>query len=720
MRKRLRRLGTIGVALFATYLIAGNVFLNTGLGPWAINRKPERFALVWSHGVTWWPGFVAMWNVEAKGHMRHVLWDAQAARATGRIALLPLFARELRLASMDIAEVSGNVTRSDQEMQPPPARPGGWTLRFDRIATSSLRRAHVLGIDIETTGTAEFGFIKQLRGGPIEVLPSRVVLGDTSVKIGETLLLREARIESVFAIARHVREDAPGIAKLALTDATLRIDGALPALVLDLDSNGHWHGAVASAAAAGRVEADLALTQGVLQSGGMLDLRLPLKATRGSTDSDAIGTLRVDVQDHGLHVVAHLPPPPEGEGSIDADLTIAGTTLLPIGDARALLARTSGSLDLDWHFAALDWLTPLLVKTPWIALEGAGTVKAGLRIAQGQLEPGSRVDIPQVDLAATVAGHRFRGSAVAEGKLVDANGGPQAHITLVVARFDAVADDARDTPLLRGSDLRIDLQSAGDAHDLRDSLRAQMRFANAEVPDLRAINPYLPSDSLRLLGGNLRIGGDLALDAGGSISRGRIDLNGRAAKTQFGAINLTADFDLDARIGGTDIAARYFDLDHTTLNLRNVRVIDDGHTAGEQWWANVGFRRGRVEATRPFKIDADATVEMQNIGLLLALFTKQRDYPKWALRLADAGSVSASGMLRIDGRTLVFDRIEAKNDRFDVKARMRIAGKQPTGDLLLSWGVLSLGVEVDKGGADTRVIGAKKWYEERPHLLDAR
>lgn len=720
MRQLLRRLGTVAIVLFATYLIAGNVFLNSALGPWAINRKPERFTLGWSYGVTWWPGFVAIWNVEAKGHVRRVLWDAQAARTTGRIALLPLFARELRVATIDVVEVTGNVARSEVEMLPPPSHPGAWTLRFDRIATSTLRRGRVLGLDIETTGTAEVGFIKQLRGGPMEVLPSRVVLEDSTVTLGENVLLREARIESDFAIARHLREDAVGFDKLGLTDATVQVVGALPALALDLDSGGHWHGAVVSSAAAGRLDANFTVNKGVLEPGGVLDLRVPLKATRGTSASDALGTLRVDVQDQGLHVVAHLPPPPEGTGSIDADLMIAGTALLPVSDPRALFDRVTGRFDLDWHFAALDWLTPLLAKKPWIALEGAGTVQAALKIDHGQLDVGSRVDVPKVELVATVAGHRFQGVAVAEARLVDEKDGPKAKINLVLASFDAVDDNARTKPLLRGNDLRIDLQSDGDVHDFRESLLAQMRFENAEVPDLRAINPYLPGDSLRLLGGNVRIGGDLAIDASGRVSRGRIDLKGRDTRTQVGAITLSGDYDLDARIGGTDIGSGDFDLDNTTLQLRNVKVVDDGYTAGKQWWANIALNKGRIQAGRPIRVDAHADVEMQNIGLLLALFTRHRDYPRWALRLADAGTLRATGQMVIDGKTIVFDRVEASNDRFDVKARMRIAGKQPSGDLLLSWGILSLGVEVDKGEHESRVIGAKKWYEERPHLLDAR
>ena len=180
------------------------------------------------------------------------------------------------------------------------------------------------------------------------------------------------------------------------------------------------------------------------------------------------------------------------------------------------------------------------------------------------------------------------------------------------------------------------------------------------------------------------------------------------------------DFDLDARVGGSDPRARHFDLDGTTLKLRNVKVVDAGRTAGEQWWATLALARGRIEATRPFKVDADAAIEMQDVGLLLALFTRHRDYPRWVLRLADAGTLKAQGRMRMDDSALVFDRVEANNDRFDIKARMRLGRSDPRGDLLLQWRALALGLELDKGGREFRVLRAREWFGARPHLIESR
>jgi hypothetical protein len=528
-------------------------------------------------------------------------------------------------------------------------------------------------------------------------------------------LLRDATLDATFAIARHLRADAPGFAKLALTDARLHVEGAVSGFTVDLDPTGSWRGALTSGADAGRFSADLDLRRGALQPGGRLDLELPLSATRGSTRVADAAKLHAEVGDDDIRLRLDLPPPPEGKGSLHAALRLAGNRIeLPFAP-RAQLARVSGTLDLDWHFDSLHWLGPLLVKVPWLTLEGAGRVEAALRIRDGRLETGSRVDVPAVALAANIAAHRFQGLARARGRLdADKDGVPQARVDLTLERYDVAAVGTVDKPLMHGRDLRIELASAGQLDDFRDSARARLVFEDADVPDLRVINAWLPSDALDLLGERTRIGADLALDAGGRIERGRVGVHGRGARLRFGAIKLAGDFDLDARIGGSDLALRYFDLDNTTLRLRKVKVVDAGRTAGENWWANITLQRGRIEATKPFKVDARADIEMQNVGLLLALFTRHRDYPKWALRLVDAGPLRANGRMRIDGRRLVFDGVEAQNDRFGVKARLRIAGARPQGDLLLSWRALGLGLEIDGDRHAFHFMRAGAWYDARP------
>lgn len=716
MRNWLRRSAWLLGSLLAIYLVAGNIFLNSALGPWAINRKPEKFTLNWSYGVTWWPGQIALWNVQAKGHVRRIAWSADAAQARGRIALLPLFGKELRIPRLAVSDVSGSVNKVVEDILPPEYRPGGWTLRFDHIASDTLKSMSVMGASIEMQGNAVFAFSKQLRGGPLEIFPSELNLQKTSVRYGELDLLREASINARLSMPSHRSSEAKGLDRIALIDASLQMRAAPAGLSVDLDPAGHWRGAVAPVTD-GQFSADLVLQDGQLQSGGNLHLRIPMSATRGAAATNDAASLQVTVDERDLHLVAQLPPPPEGSGSANIDLRIAGTSIVEHRELRSVIKALSGSVLVDWHFNSLDWLGPLLVKTPWISMRGAGRLSADLKLLNGRLQPESKVDIPEVQLTTDIAEHRFTGTAKAHGQLERSEKGVEARIELAVADFAASASEAPDKSLLSGKNFRLALTSNGDLDDFRDSLSTTVQFKNAQIPDLRAINTYLPGNSLNITAGAASIDGDLALDANGAVQRGRIGVRGKKIGARVGEISLSGDIDLDARVGGSNVAQRYFDLDNTQLRLRNIDVTDAGRTAGERWWATIKLNRGRLEATRPWHIDSKADIEMENVGLLLALFARHKDYPRWALKLVDAGKVQATGRVVMRDKSLLFDRVEARNNRFAIKARLNVANARAKGDLLLRWGILSLGLELDHADREFHFLRAADWYHARPDLL---
>ena len=717
MRRIVRRVAIGLLAVLAVYLVAGNVFLNTGIGPWAINRKPERFTLQWSHGLTWWPGQVALWKVEARGQVRRVQWSARADHARGHIALLPLFSRELRMPSIAADNVDGTVDRVDTELAPPPARDGGWTLRFDRIATTSLTGWRIAQLSLATRGEASFGIIKQLRGGPLEVLPSQAKLADLRISQGEQVLLKDARAEAALAIARHRREDAPGLARLKFTDARVQLQGTPSGMGVDLDSSGQWRGRLADLAG-GTLALDLHWRRGEFQPGGHLDLSLPLDASRGATHVSDQARLRAQVNDADIAVQLELPAPPESHGSVHADLAVSGRQLILPWQANTLLPRVSGTVDLDWRFDSLSWLGPLLARAPWLTLNGAGRVDAELKVAGGRLQAGSKVEIPDVQLSALLAGHQFRGQARALGRIDEVDGTPRARVELVLPSYEATAAQAADQVLVQGKDLRIDMDAPDTLHSFRDSAQVRVRFADASVPDLRTINAWLPTATLELKGGRTSVGVDLELDATGGIERGRIGIKGRATRIRLGEIALAGDFDLDADLDNTDLAKRHFNLDGTRLALRNVSMADADRAAGEKWWARMLLKRGRIDAAAPFSVNANVNLEMQDVGLLMALFMRHKEYPGWAVKLADKGNLRASGLLRAAQGAIVLDRIEASNDRFDVKARLHLANKRAKGDLLLGWHALALGLEVDGQQHKVHLLKSRQWYASRPPLID--
>lgn len=710
-----RRLVVALVLIWATYAVAVNVLLNTPLGEKLVNRKPEKFSLHWQHGVSLWPGDIMLWKVVARGHVRQVEWHATATRVSGRIGILPLAARTFDVPWVVADDVDATLTQAP-DLPPPEHRPGGWTLRFGGIETPHLRRVRYGDTELTGDGTARFSFVKVLRGGPMEILPSRFALRDVAVRHGKRQWLTDATLDVDLAIARHRRDEAAGWRKLALTDVRVVAHGRTPGFALVMDSTRHLHGAIDDTAR-GTLALDLHLARGELARGGKLDLAVPLAADGGGKASQATATLTAAVGER-IDLALQLPPPPGGDGGIDAQLHLS-TTKLPLdGQWHALADHVGGHVGVRWRFESLAWLGPLLTRVPWLTLDGAGAIDADVKLENGAIAPGTTLKIPDVALDAVVQGHRIAGRARADGRIDTGSDGVLApRLDIVVDEFRITADDDAKAVFGRGRNLALSLASSGKLAQFRDKLAAQLKFGDAQIPDIGVYNAYLPQHAVKLLRGTGTLAGDVSLDAEGRIARGTLGVAARGAQLRFGDVELQGDLDLSGKLAQADLGGRSFNFDGTTLKLRNVAIVDNDRANAANWWADFKVERGRLEWRRPFNLDAKASAQLANVSVLLALFSRHRDYPAWVLKLADAGTTQLAARVDVKPGRLVFDDVEAQNRRFELKARLRHADKTVDGNLYLGWGKLGLGLDIKNGKRDFKLIGAEKWYDAQPGLL---
>jgi hypothetical protein len=710
----LRRLLIAIVAVYVLYLIAGNLFLNTSLGPSAINRKPEKFQMQWASGSTWWPGRVSLSQVKLQGQVRHTRWSLRAARASGRIGLLALLHRQLHVPYVSVGEVEGSVDRTDAEQPSPPPRPGGWTLRFDRIASDSVRRGSFGKLLLEGQGKAEFGFIKQLRGGPMEVLPSSAKFARARLTQDGQEWLRDGTLDARFAIARHTRAQAQGLDKLRLSDIELDLQGTTAALAVALDANGQ--GSFKTVPGQGQAKAALKFSRGALAPGSQLRWQMPVVST---SPNGVIHTDHVQVAlqvERDMALTAYMPSQAGGAFGLDADLRVTGNRI-PLENFASLLPRTSGHVAGQWRFSSLRWLGRFFTRTPWLTLDGAGDVAADVQVANGKVAAGSTFSVPQVEVVAEVMSNRIEGSGRAEGRFdAGADGGLLPSLNIVLNRFNVAANDNLRAPYVQGSDLRLDVAAGEDLAALRDSLRGHLTFKGARIPDLRVYNRYLPSQHLRFEGGSGVLSGDLQLDAQGEIGRGWLRVAGRKAQMRVAGMALRGDIGIDTRLRRADLAKRNFAVDGSAIALDNISFSEPGGQTRSGWWARIDLPRARMDWNKPLSIGGDASVKMKDVGFLLSLFSRQKEYPKWVFKLVDAGQAQVQGRVQWRRDMLVLDRIDASNDRFDLQARLRLRGQNRNGSLYAKWGVLSLGVQADGAQNSFHLLRAKQWYDAQPPL----
>ena len=716
--RSLRWLAGTLVALLATYvlyLVAGNVFLNTSLGEQAVNRKPDRFRMQWASGRTWWPGRVSLRGVTLQGQSRRIGWEAKADRVEGRIALLPLLSRRLHVPEVRAYEVRGGVHRVARELAPPPPRDGGWELQFDRIASDSIRRGYFDGFELLGTGRGEVGFYKQLRGGPMELMPSVVEFtGARLARDGEEVL-REATLEARFAIDRHRREEAAGIDKLLKTRVDVKLGGRTAGLNVAVGPRGGV--VVTLVPGEGRADIDLGFERGLLKPGGRAQWTMAVGGNdiAGAVRHDILG---IDVAvDEDIVLKATVPPQADGRLAVDADLRLRGRQV-PLRDVASLLPRASGHVVGVWHFDSLRWLSDLFPQAPWLKLDGAGSVSADVQVADGQLAAGSRIAVPEVDAVAEVMGNRIRGLARADIRLdAGKDGALVPRLQATMDRFDVASLKTPGTPYVQGRHLALSINAEGPLAQLRDALQARVVFKDARVPDLRVYNAFLPRRQMRFDAGAGVLSGDLSLDAAGEVGRGTVRIAGRGTRMQLAGVQLRGDIDLDLKLRRADLKRRLFVADGSTVQVRNVGFTEPGGESRRGWWARVTLDRARLDADRPISAGGGADVTMKDVGFLLALFSRQKEYPAWVYRLVDDGQAQVQGRVEWRDDVLILDRMQARNDRYDMLARLRLQGGQRQGDLYARWRALSVGMEVQGDQRKLHLVRAKAWYDGRPHYL---
>ncbi|MDV9044013.1 hypothetical protein [Stenotrophomonas sp. RAC2] len=706
--RRWRVAGHVALGVYVLYLLGGNIFLNTPLFDQVTNRKPHKFAMTTGPAITLLPGHVIAWNVHMRGHVNHTVYVLHAERASARLAILPLFSREVRVPRLQATDVSAEISRVEEAIPSPPRSDQGWTLRFDAIHSDSIRSARLGKLLIIGKGRGTVGFLKQLRGGPSELFDSEVAFIKADTSYDGVQLLGDMDLTARFSYPRHYRDQAPGLAKLKLLHAQLEVDARSQGLRMDTDATTPK---ISSAPVPGRLQLAVHLIDGQLQPGDRALWQVPLFLGDGAPNRGVLALQLNAAND--LHLQARLPPRPDSAAGIDADLRITGREI-PFQHPSQLLERSSGTVRGEWTFTSLNWIPALFVRKPWLQLDGGGTLKADLRLRNGELIEGSTVDIPSAAAVAEVAGVRLTGTASAHGEL-KAGTPTVAQLAIQLPRFTARPSDAKDVRLFDGRDLAVDLTGDGRLQELRKGVRARLRFSEATVPDLAAYNRYLGPGQVRLLRGTGSISGDATLDTDGRVGHGTARLLGRNASATVAGLDMGGDVDVNATLRRADFNQRHFDLSGTTVELRNVQVA--GTDSNSAWKGRVVFKRGRIDAQSPFQVDATTDLTLSDARPLLALFAKRTDYPRWTLSLLDAGQVDAQATLRWRPGHLLIDGLRAENDRLSVRARLDLLEQRKRGDLYLRWGPLGAGIELDGEQRQWHLAKAREWFDQRPSLL---
>jgi hypothetical protein len=714
----LRRGAYTLLLLYGTYLVAGNLLLNTPIGHRLANPKPEKAQVGWDRALTIIPTHVKVWNLRVAGNVRRTVWSVQADQASGRLALLPLLRRTISVRGLVGEQVSGGASLIDNPRPASEARPGGWTLEFDEISVQSMRHAYFNDLVLVGEGRVTGGFRKTMRGGATELLPTEFEVPDAVLWREGTALLREAKLTGTIAMAPNTRAEAPGVRKLLWLDADVAVDGVTPGLRILVDDQQRPQ--LVPTDRQGQVSAQLGWRRGQLRPGTSVQFDAPVDASVAGKEVPGSSELLMQVDERQVELKAKLGTGSASHFHADADLVMSGTSIpIPIESVTEIVSRTAGHVDATWQFQSLSWLTGLIRAPALVSFDGSGSIVADLTIADGKIAAGSRLDVPAVTAVVSAMGNDFSGAAQAEIAFEPAErvNGVRPRLRARMQEFRVAPGDSPQNPYVEGHDLKLEVTVDDMEGELKDSYRAHLVFNDADVPDLRVYNRYLPNQQVRILAGAGLLSGDLRLDGEGQVGRGELRVAANDARIDVAGIGLKGSLQTDVRLRRADLANRNLDASGSRIALKGLSVEAPADQARSDWWATLELAAATLDLDKRAALDARLNVSMKDLSVLLELFAQKKHFPHWVANVVDEGQADMSGHLRWKDQALVLDRFSGSNDRFHAQARLRLHDGQRKGDLYLGWHKLGLGLELDGENRDFRFIQPRKWFESRPDLL---
>jgi hypothetical protein len=389
---RLRRLLLVLLALAALYLLAANLFLNTPLASWVVNRRPERFRASWSAAWSAGPGGVWVRGLVLHGATPNdVAWTVTVERGHAWIDVPALLRRRFVVHGFHGEGVRSSVSHGQGKGAPREARQKPrtpWGIQIDHIELAGVREVDYNDFRLTGDGrgraSGSFSFVF---GKAFHMDESRLSMPASRLWLNDEGLAQDLDVDAKVRFSPFVPHEHPGLEGWDFLSGSLQAHGQVTGLPFLARSG------LQGTKDSGRLVADLRVDHGRLMPGSNAELVTAaaagsppaLELTAGVPAGLRAPELRLGLSAQGLETGRKPGRPPVFQCA-----AIAGTVQTPTVQLRRLFV-TARELRTKSNLAALP---PL---------------EADMRVAGARLEtPGAhahlRLDVDhatgRMDLAA--------------------------------------------------------------------------------------------------------------------------------------------------------------------------------------------------------------------------------------------------------------------------------------------------------------------------------
>ncbi len=485
-----KALGIAGLAVFALYLIAGNLLIQTGLLRGAINVRPNELVLEYESAYTLFPGHVVVKGLAVRFQDSTIQFALAIDEATAQIALLEFGRRRFHVNRVRARGVSWRMLHKVSQIEgeqlrlaafpriegfewPPVRTPvaagpvgtgeGLWSVQLDGVE-AQIRELWILEYRYLGAGLVSGAFeLRPMKS--VWVGPAALELQEGTLSTGQVVASKNFRLKVQCQITPFDIATPPDLRILRSITASIQ----LSAQVDDVSAARLYFPGL-EAQGEGTLAADVRLTNGRLASGTVLEARLPglrLSTEQGSFDGTINTTFRLALDSHGAEVpIGHLALEGTVRVATSKDVTVSARVSGATADLSLATADLTEGLELNWLHARVEearcddarvLTAAAAAKAPFIAAAALGS---GPLVAEGT------ADITRAGTVVRLAGLRlgaakFTGAVTRHGQ--SWNGAAEGTVAAIPVGLRLTNGAVEVLPFVTGGWLTGEFQRAGIA-----------------------------------------------------------------------------------------------------------------------------------------------------------------------------------------------------------------------------------------------------------------
>ncbi len=252
---------------------------------------------------------------------------------------------------------------------------------------------------------------------------------------------------------------------------------------------------------------------------------------------------------------------------------------------------------------------------------------------------------------------------------------------------------------LTGSATRLDL-----ARPTLSSFDFRLVVDHAEVPDARALGPFLPAETIAIGGGRAIANADVQVSSSEETASGGIAID-LAGGMRVRDVAFDGKFGTVVEVKGWDPENERLDIAGSRIIARDVRMED----AEKPWSGVLAIPHGALYLTREPRFEAEVVLDAKDATPIVVLATN--GLPKPIVNLVRAETLHATASLVVAPKLVALQNVDAAGDDIAVRGSFVGRGERKRGAFIIEKGPLSAGVKVDDAGASARLFGLEGWLD---------